>query len=113
MLDSGVLVLNRLWQAVNVCSVRRSLSLLYQGHAQVVIKDGETFNTFGFEDWKDFSMRTEAEKDEEIRTVSFKLRVPRVILLLFYDRLFLIPAQHKYEEFQYNNRAQYKFFQAY
>ena len=87
MLDSSVLVLNRLWQAVNVCSVRRSLSLLYQGHAQVVLKDGETFNTFGFEDWKDFSMRTAPEKDEVIRTVSFKVRVPRVILLLFYDRL--------------------------
>ena len=36
-LGEQVLVLNRLWQAVNVCSVRRALSLLFTGHAQVVL----------------------------------------------------------------------------
>lgn len=87
MLEGNVLVLNRLWQAVNVCTVRRGLSLLYQGHAQVVLKEGETFNTFGFDDWKDFSMRTNTEDDEMVRTVSFEIKIPRIILLLFYDRL--------------------------
>jgi len=87
MLESNVLVLNRLWQAVNVCTVRRGISLLYQGHAHVVLKEGETFNTFGFDDWKDFSMRTISEKDEVVGTVSFKIKIPQVILLLFYDRL--------------------------
>ncbi len=87
MLDGNVLVLNRLWQAVNICTVKRSISLLCQGHAQVVLKERGTFNTFGFEDWKDFSTRTVAEKDEVVRAVSFKIKVPRVILLLFYDRL--------------------------
>ena len=87
MLDSNVLVLNRLWQAVNICTVRRGLSLLYQGHAQVVLKEGATFSTFGFEDWKDFSTRADTGKDEMVATVSFKIRIPRVILLLFYDRL--------------------------
>ncbi len=87
MLDGSVLVLNRLWQAVNICTAKRGLSLLYQGHAQVVLKEGGTFSTFGFEDWKDISNRATTGEDELVRTVSFKIKVPRVILLLFYDRL--------------------------
>ena len=48
-LNQHVLVLNRLWQAVNVCTARRALTLLFQGHAQVVIsaEDG-SFRTFNF-----------------------------------------------------------------
>jgi len=81
-----VLVLNRLWQAVNVCTVRRAVSLLFEGHAQVVLgqQDG-SFQTFGFQQWQDFS--TDAPQEPSIRTVSFRLRIPRVILLLFFDRL--------------------------
>ena len=40
ILNDQVLVLNRLWQAVNVCSVRRALTLLFEGNAQVVFGDG-------------------------------------------------------------------------
>jgi hypothetical protein len=48
-LDQRVLVLNRLWQAVNVCSVRRALALLFEGHAQVVLGDQDgAFQTYGF-----------------------------------------------------------------
>ena len=39
LLDHPVLVLNRLWQAVNVCSARRALTLLFEGRAQVVYED--------------------------------------------------------------------------
>lgn len=39
VLDTPVLVLNRLWQAVNTCSARRAFTLLYQGHAQAVSSD--------------------------------------------------------------------------
>jgi 5-methylcytosine-specific restriction endonuclease McrA len=85
-LDQQVLVLNRLWQAVHVCSVRRALTLLFQGHAQVVLGDDDgAFQTFNFRQWRDFS---EAEPHpESIHTVSFKIRVPRVILLLVFDQL--------------------------
>jgi 5-methylcytosine-specific restriction endonuclease McrA len=79
-------VLNRLWQAVNVCSVRRAMALLFEGHAQVVLghHDG-SFQTYGFKEWQDASHLTPQEPC--IRTVSFRIRVPRVILLLFFDRL--------------------------
>ena len=35
-LNQHVLVLNRLWQAVNVCTARRALILLFQGQAQEI-----------------------------------------------------------------------------
>lgn len=85
-LGQQVLVLNRLWQAVNVCTVRRALTLLFEGHAQVVFNGADgSFDTYSFQQWQDFSRH--APQHESIRTVSFRLRIPKVILLLFYDRL--------------------------
>ena len=86
VLCDQVLVLNRLWQAVNVCSVRRALTLLFEGHAQVVfgVGDGD-YRTLDFQQWRDLS---EASPDPEgsVSTVSFRIRVPRVILLMGFDR---------------------------
>ena len=85
-LNQQVLVLNRLWQAVNVCSVRRALTLIFEGQAQVVLTDGDgAFRTFGFKEWRDLSQTQ--PHPESIATVSFRIRVPRVILLLVFDRL--------------------------
>jgi 5-methylcytosine-specific restriction endonuclease McrA len=85
-LNQQVLVLNRLWQAVNVCSARRALTLLFEGHANVVLNgtDG-SFQTFSFPEWRNFS--EQEPHPESIHTVSFKIRVPRVILLVLFDRL--------------------------
>ncbi len=80
-----VLVLNRLWQAINVCTAERALTLLYTGHAQVVYEGENGFNTFSFREWCDFS---ESYNDgAAVNTISFRIRVPRIILLLFFDRL--------------------------
>src|ERR1041384_2965436 len=82
-LTHHVLVLNRLWQAVNVCTARRALTLLFQGHAQVVLsgEDG-SFQTFNFSQWHDFSQQE--PHPESIHTISFRIRVPRVILLVLF-----------------------------
>ena len=80
-----VLVLNRLWQAINVCTAERALTLLYAGHAQVVLENAGNFNTFSFPEWCDFSEHYDG--DEVVSTISFRIRIPRVILLLFFDRL--------------------------
>jgi len=85
MLNGRVLVLNRLWQAVNVCSMKRAISLLYQDRACVVTNEGETLNTFNFESWKELS--SNSSDGEVVRTVSFTMKLPVIILLLFYDRL--------------------------
>ena len=86
ILNQHVLVLNRLWQAVNVCTVRRALTLLFQGHAEVVLgRNDGSFETFDFAEWQDFSQQ---EPDSEsVKTVSFRIRLPRVILLLVYDHV--------------------------
>jgi hypothetical protein len=55
VLNENVLVLNRLWQAINVCTVERAFMLLYMGHAEVVIEDGGDFQTFDFHEWREFS----------------------------------------------------------
>jgi 5-methylcytosine-specific restriction endonuclease McrA len=84
-LNDNVLVLNRLWQAINVCTVERAFALLYMGHAQVVFEEDGNFQTFSFGQWRDFSGSHDGE--DVVRTVSFRVRVPRVILLVFFDRL--------------------------
>jgi len=78
-------VLNRLWQVIDVCSVRRAICLLYLRHAQVVLKEGGSFYTFGFEEWRDFSQNS-ADNGDVIGTITYKIKVPRVILLMIYDK---------------------------
>ncbi len=86
MLDHQVLVLNRLWQAVNVCSVRRAFSLLCQGHAQVVYSDAQNnYLTHDFDSWRDFSERE--PEQEMVHAISFKIRIPRIIVLMLFDRM--------------------------
>ncbi len=85
-LNQHVLVLNRLWQAVNVCTVRRALSLLVEGRAQVVLDQADgSFQTFNFSQWRDFSQQQ--PHPESIHGISFRIRLPRVILLALFDRL--------------------------
>ena len=86
LLNSQVLVLNRLWQAVNICTARRAFALVYAGHAHVVSSDdANNFLTHDFESWRDFSAA--APDHEMVTTISWRIRVPRVIVLLFFDRL--------------------------
>jgi 5-methylcytosine-specific restriction endonuclease McrA len=85
-LDQPVLVLNRLWQAVNTCSVRRAFTLLYQGHAQVVsADDSRNFLTHDFASWRDFSSSN--PEPDMVKTISLNIRVPRIIVLLLFERL--------------------------
>ena len=83
----GVLVLNRFWQAVHICSVRRAFSLLYMGHAQVVEGNGagDDFRTFDFHRWRELSQDYDGE--DAVRTISFRIRIPRVIVLMLFDRI--------------------------
>jgi 5-methylcytosine-specific restriction endonuclease McrA len=85
-LNEHVLVLNRLWQAVNICTARRALTLLFEGRAQVVLDSADgSFQTFNFTQWCDFS--EQVPHPESIHTISFRIRIPRVILLVIFDRL--------------------------
>lgn len=86
VLDTSVLVLNRLYQPVNITTVRRAFALLYQGTAKAI---DEQFQTFDFESWSELS--AEVHGKDAIRTVSTTLKVPRVIVLQVFDRF---PRMH-------------------
>src|SRR5258705_9527829 len=81
MTDTGVLVLNRLFQAIQITSVRRAFCLLYKGEVRAVAPD---YTTYGWEDWKDIPPQG---NDEFIATPGYRVRIPRVVLLLNFDRL--------------------------
>lgn len=90
-LNSSVLVLNRYYVPIRVTSARRAFALLYTGKAEAVDVDGgETFQSFDFRRWTEFSSgrhRAPHHRDEFVRTPSLVLLVPRVLRLVDYDRV--------------------------
>src|SRR5215470_4698227 len=71
MLDSQVLVLNRVFQAVQVTSVRKAFSLFYKGHVRAVLPD---YSTYEWENWCDIPVQPH---DEVVQTSSMAIRLPR------------------------------------
>ncbi len=87
-LDQPVLVLNRLWQAVNVIGAKRAFALLSRGHAHVVHHHEDDFRMFSMMDWIDFSITNPPSAHlEMVHTPTRTIRLPRVILLTFFDKL--------------------------
>lgn len=90
-LDASVLVLNKLYMAIHVVSVRRAFTLLCKELAEVVHIDPEgVWTSHDFESWRDVSAARATFKDPHtdwIRTVSFEIQVPRIIRLHAYDRV--------------------------
>ena len=89
-LNCNVLVLNKHYMAIRVINVRRAFALLLRELAEVIsVEDGRYLN-YNFESWCELSeLRKSFEPDEHdwIRTVRLTIAVPRIIRLLFYDRL--------------------------
>ncbi len=89
-LDSSVLVLNKLYMAVHVISVRRAFALLFKDLAEVIVLDDGHYLAYNFPGWREVSEARAAFRgpdDEFIRTVHFEIQVPRVVRLLGYDRI--------------------------
>lgn len=85
-INGNTLVLNRSWAAVQICSVKRAIALLYQGHAKAI--DPESYQAYDFDNWKDVSQQmVEVSADEMVSSTSLTIRIPRVIVLMFYDKL--------------------------
>lgn len=87
VLTKQVLVLNRFWQAVNVVGVKRAFSLLVQGHAEVIHQSEGDFQLYDFDQWLDASEFSEEPEQECLHTVRYVIRLPKVIILKFFDRL--------------------------
>jgi 5-methylcytosine-specific restriction endonuclease McrA len=89
-LDCRVLVLNKHYMAVRVIGVRRAFSLLFKDVAEVISCEEGNYSNYDFESWQQISelkRNFNSEAHDWISTVNFDIAVPRIIRLLFYDRL--------------------------
>jgi 5-methylcytosine-specific restriction endonuclease McrA len=90
-LEASVLVLNKLFMAIHIISVRRAFILLCKDLAEVVhLEDGQ-FATYNFETWREvseFRARNFRQQDDDwVRTAHSEIQVPRVIRLMTYEKL--------------------------
>jgi 5-methylcytosine-specific restriction endonuclease McrA len=81
MLCSNVLVLNKSFLPVQITTVRRAFCLLYAGIAKAV---NSQYETFDYESWRQIGVE---RNDETLGLVDRVIKVPRVILLIAYDRV--------------------------
>ncbi|OHB42499.1 MAG: HNH endonuclease [Planctomycetes bacterium RIFOXYD2_FULL_41_16] len=92
-LESSVLVLNKFFMALHVISAKRAFVLLCKETAEVISVDDGKFSSYNFETWKDVSLYKvksglpDEDNTSWIRTVSFEIAVPKIIRLLFYEKL--------------------------
>jgi 5-methylcytosine-specific restriction endonuclease McrA len=90
-LDASVLVLNKLFMAVHIISVRRAFILLCKDLAEVVSLEEGQFATYDFHTWREVSeFRSKYFRqvdDDWVRTANSEIQVPRVIRLLSYEKL--------------------------
>src|SRR5271157_4800290 len=90
-LDASVLVLNKLFMAIHIISVRRAFVLLCKDLAEVVSQEEGQFATYDFETWREVSEFRRKffrqEDDDWVRTANSEIQVPRVIRLFSYEKL--------------------------
>jgi len=89
-LDCNVLVLNKHYMAIRIVGARRAFSLLFREIAEVVSWEEGSYLNYDFESWcevSEFKRRFEPDGHDWVSTVNFHIAVPRIIRLLFYDRL--------------------------
>jgi 5-methylcytosine-specific restriction endonuclease McrA len=80
MINSSVLVLNRAFYPVHVITVRKAYCHLYNGIAKAV---DSQYRLFDFRSWSELSP---TGSDEVVGTVDRLIKVPRVIVILTFDR---------------------------
>ena len=81
MINTPVLVLNKFFFPIDTTNVKRAFLMLYCGAAKAVDINYETFD---FDSW---SQITSMKNDDCIRTVSKIIKIPRVIMVVRYDKV--------------------------
>ena len=80
-LADPTLVLNKNWLPIQVCSVRRAVTMLFKGLARVV--EPEDYSLYDFESWSDLAI---SNGEPYLQGVSRRIRIPEVIVLHGCDR---------------------------
>ena len=89
-LGCHVLVLNKHYMAIRVVDMRRAFSLLVRNLAEVIDLEEGQYSNYDFASWLDVSelkKTFEPQAHDWIHTVKLSVAVPRIVRLLFYDRL--------------------------
>ncbi|MBI3547621.1 MAG: HNH endonuclease [Elusimicrobia bacterium] len=81
---SHALVLNRNFYAVHIADWRKALSMVYQGHAEVVDED---LVTYDFASWAELSAVMSEHPAGFVHSPSLRIAVPEIIRLTRYDRM--------------------------
>jgi 5-methylcytosine-specific restriction endonuclease McrA len=83
-MQADTLVLNKGFKAVHIAGWQQSLSLVYQGHAEVV---DENYQTYDFKDWCELSAAMKDSPNGFVQTSSLRIKKPDVIRLTRYEKL--------------------------
>ena len=89
VLDSKVLVLNRVYAAIRVVNARRAFTFLAKDVAEVIAVEDGTYRNYDFSSWTDIAelqRSFEPERHDWIRTTRITIAVPKIIRLFDYDR---------------------------
>lgn len=89
VLDSKVLVLNRVYAAIRVVDARRAFTLLAKDIAEVIAVEDGTYRNYDFSTWTDIAelqRSFEPDRHDWVRTTRVTIAVPKIIRLFDYDR---------------------------
>ena len=83
-LNRLVLVLNKMWIPIRIASVKRCLKLIFANKASIV--DPSDYAVYSWDNWIEMDSSTDKYV---ISTTSKDLKVPEVIVLLKYDKVYI------------------------
>ncbi len=89
-LDCSVLVLNRFYIPIRVIDVRRAMTLLYRGCAEVITIDDDQYSNYDFDGWCELSQLHAMDKqtgEDFLRTSHQEVQVPRIVRLALYEKI--------------------------
>ena len=84
VLNRPVLVLNKVWIPIRVVSAKRCLKLVFADKASIVNPDD-----YSVYDWESWQKIDSSEDDISIKTTSGSVKLPEVMVLLSYDKVFI------------------------
>ena len=82
VLQRSTLVLNRNWQPVNIATVARALTMVWNESARFV--DPDNYQLY---EWSDWTQIQPPQGQPYIQAISQRLRVPEIVALNRFDRL--------------------------